>query len=39
MDGGSEAAVRQALERHLRENPQDRGALQVVPAFRAEVPS
>jgi hypothetical protein len=37
MDGRSETAVRQALERHLRENPQDRGALQVVPAFRAEV--
>ena len=31
--------LRQALERHLRENPQDRGALQVVPAFRAEVPA
>jgi hypothetical protein len=39
MDGRSEAAVRQALERHLRENPEDRGALQVVPAFRAEVPA
>jgi hypothetical protein len=39
MNGRSEAAVRQALERHLRENPEDRGALQVVPAFRAEVPA
>ena len=39
MDGAapdelSHAAVAQALERHLRENPQDRGQLQVVAAFR-----
>lgn len=39
MDGRSEVAVRQALERHLRENPQNRGALQVVPAFRVETPA
>jgi hypothetical protein len=31
----SHTAVQQALERHLVENPQDRGALQVVPAFLA----
>ena len=30
----SHAAVAQALERHLQENPQDRGQLQVVAAFR-----
>jgi Family of unknown function (DUF6603) len=35
----SHAAVAQALERHLREHPQDRGQLQVVPAFRTEVPT
>ena len=33
----SHAAVAQALERHLQENPQDRGALQVVAAFRRGV--
>ena len=40
MDGlepSSHAAVQQALERHLRENPRDRGTLQVVPEFQAEV--
>ena len=40
MDGAapdelSHAAVAQALERHLQENPQDRGQLQVVAAFQA----
>jgi len=33
--GVSQAAVRQALARHLDANPDDRGRLQVVPAFRA----
>jgi hypothetical protein len=42
MDGApaaglSHAAVTQALERHLEENPGDRGQLQVVAAFRAGV--
>jgi hypothetical protein len=31
--------VQQALERHLAANPEARGTLQVVPAFRAEVPA
>jgi hypothetical protein len=31
----SHAALAQALERHLKENPQDRGQLQVVAAFQA----
>ena len=34
LDGQSNAAVRQALERHLEANPDARGTLQVVPAFR-----
>jgi hypothetical protein len=38
-EGQSQAAVQQALERHLQENPDARGRLQVVPAFRAEVPA
>jgi hypothetical protein len=37
LDEPSDAAVRQALERHLEANPQARGKLQVVPAFRVEV--
>jgi hypothetical protein len=39
LDGQSQAAVQQALERHLAENPDDLGRLQVVPAFRAEAPA
>ena len=31
----SHAAVTQALERHLAENPDQRGTLQVVAAFKA----
>jgi hypothetical protein len=40
MDGleeSSDAAVRQALDRHLKDNPQARGTLQVVPAFQTKV--
>jgi hypothetical protein len=39
LDGQSQAAVRQALERHVKANPDARGTLQVVPAFQAEVPA
>ncbi len=36
---GSYTAVQQALEQHLKANPQSRGSLQVVPAFHVEKPS
>jgi hypothetical protein len=39
LEETSHAAVRQALERHLKDNPQAQGTLQVVPAFRAGGPA